>query len=62
MPELYRHKRFKKSYKKLSKKVQEVAKQRLLLFARNPFDTLLNNHPLRGKYERCRSINITGDF
>ncbi len=32
------------------------------LFVGNPFDSLLHNHPLNGKYEGCRSINVTGDY
>lgn len=62
MSEVVRHKKFKKSYKKLPAKVQLAAKQRLSLFASDPLNNILNNHALRGIYEGCRSINITGDF
>lgn len=56
------HKNFKKSYGKLPLKIQKVADDRLLLFARHPFAELLHNHPLKGKYIGCRSINVTGDY
>lgn len=35
---------------------------RLIIFTRNPFDQVLDNHGLRGKLNGCRSINITGDW
>lgn len=56
------YKNFKKVYKKLPTKIERAVKQRLRLFALSPFDAVLNNHPLRGKYLGCRSINITGNF
>ena len=62
MPELVRHRKFKKSYKKLPIKVQLAVKERLRIFAVNPFNEILNNHSLHGTYEGCRSINVTGDF
>jgi len=56
------HKNFKKQYKKLKKKEQKKVQERLELFLENPFNTRLNNHPLKGKYTDYRSINITGDL
>lgn len=56
------HKDFKKSFKKLSLKIQEKAKERLMLFEKDPLNPVLNNHPLRGKYLNHRSVNITGDL
>ena len=32
------------------------------LKAANPFDLRLNNHPLKGAYASCRSINVGGDL
>lgn len=55
-------KNFKKQYKKLSNKLRERCKERLLVFKENPFARELNNHALHGKYDSCRSINITGDL
>lgn len=55
------HKNFKKHYKRL-RVIQRKVDERLNLFAKDPFDPILNNHGLAGKYEGCRSINITGDY
>ncbi|MBI3627032.1 type II toxin-antitoxin system RelE/ParE family toxin [Candidatus Uhrbacteria bacterium] len=55
------HKHFKKQYKKLTA-VQNKVDERLGLFLADPFDPLLNNHALSGKYVDCRSINISGDY
>lgn len=35
---------------------------RIDLFTTDPFNAVLNNHPLHGEYEGCRSINVTGDL
>jgi addiction module RelE/StbE family toxin len=51
-----------KSYKKLSKKIQEKFDMRIRIFEANEFDVILNNHKLHGEFEGCRSINITGDI
>jgi len=53
---------FKKRYKKLPRSAKEKTIARLELLAQDEFAPLLNNHPLRGKYEAYRSINITGDI
>ena len=55
------HKKFKKQYDKL-KALQSKTDERLVLFMKHSFDSMLNNHALKGKYQGCRSINITGDF
>ena len=55
-------KNFIKQSKKLNKPVREKLIQRIELFTNNPLDSELNNHPLKGKYKKYRSINITGDF
>ncbi len=59
---VYFHKNFEKQYKKLEKKIQRKVQEKLKLFSENPFDSRLNNHPLKGKYTDYRSINITGDL
>ena len=53
---------FKKEYKKLSLKLHNQLRERLLLFLENQFNPLLNNHAVHYPYEGCRSINITGDL
>lgn len=55
------HKNFEKKYKILPKKLKEKVKERNINFVNNPFDPVLNNHALKGKYFGYRSINITGD-
>lgn len=53
---------FKKQYKKAPQKIKEKVKERINLFVQDPTDKLLNNHGLTGKFQGCRSINITGDW
>lgn len=55
------NKNFEKDYKKLPKNIQGQFKERILLFQKDQYDPILNNHSLRGKYLGCRSINVTGD-
>ena len=56
------HKDFTKDLKKQSLKVRDKTKERLYIFRHNPFDPVLNNHFLIGKWKGYRSINITGDI
>lgn len=55
------HKDFKKQYAKL-RALQRKVDTRLVLFMQDPFHPQLNNHALAGKYQACRSINISGDY
>lgn len=52
---------FKKDYKKLSLKLRNQLRERLLLFRENQFNPLLNNHSVHHPYDGCQSINISGD-
>ena len=56
------HKNFDKQYKKLKEEQKKRVKERLALFLENPFYSVLGNHPLKGKHQGYRSINITGDL
>lgn len=56
------HKHFEKKYKKLKESEKQVFKERRNVFLKNPFASILNNHPLGGKYKGYRSIDITGDL
>jgi addiction module RelE/StbE family toxin len=56
------HKNFEKKYLKLRPAEQKRFKERRDLFLRDPFDPILNNHALSGKYLGYRSINIGGDL
>ena len=55
-------KKFRKQYAKLQPRVRLRADDRLRVFVRDSFDPILDNHSLHGKYDGCRSINITGDY
>ena len=59
---LYRSSRFRRQWKRLSKKVRDEAVSRLEILQTKEFDPLLNNHTLSGKYAEYRSINVTGDI
>lgn len=60
---IYRlHKNFLKSYRRLPEKLKQAVKERIGLFCYDPFLQILNNHPLTGKYQGYRSINVTGDY
>jgi addiction module RelE/StbE family toxin len=51
-----------KKFRKLEKKLQLQAKSRILIFIKNPFSPILNNHLLHGDKKLIRSINISGDL
>lgn len=55
------HKDFTKDFKKIPPKIKKKFQERLLLFEKDEFDPVLNNHSLKGKYLGYRSINVTGD-
>lgn len=48
------HKNFDKQFEKLRANERKKTQERLQLF--------LENHPLKGRYNDYRSINITGDL
>jgi mRNA interferase YafQ len=54
--------KFEKQFSKLPKSLKTKVILRLELFTKDPFDSLLNNHPLRGEWRDYRSININADF
>lgn len=56
-----RHRKFLRKVARLPENIKRALAERLRLFADNPFNFLLNNHPLHGKLRTYRSINITGD-
>ena len=55
-------KRFDKQYNKASAKIKTAFDNRLQIFFENPFNPILSNHQLTGKYLGYRSINVTGDW
>ncbi len=56
------HKKFRKLYAKLRESEKQKFKERRNLLIIDPFNSVLNNHFLHGKYDGYRSINITGDL
>lgn len=59
---IFTHRNFDKKYAKLPEKLREQFKKRRDLFLRDPFHTLLDNHPLTAEWVGCWSINITGNY
>ena len=55
-------KHFEKDFSKLPKKMKTKAIAQLEVFIEDPMNSRLNNHSLAGKWNGCRSINITGDI
>lgn len=55
-------KSFDKQYARLPTTDKNRFRQRLELFQTNPYDKVLRNHGLKGKYLGYRSINIKGDL
>ena len=56
------NKGFNKDYRSLSQKIQEKFKERVVLFEKDQFNPILNNHLLKGKFLGYRSMNVTGDI
>lgn len=53
---------FIKSLEKAPRKIQISFRNRLEIFLSDPFNPILNNHSLKGKYVSYRSFNVTGDW
>ncbi len=56
------HRNFEKRILRLRAGERQRLRERLEIFLREPFAAILNNHPLKGKYVDCRSINTGGDL
>ena len=56
------HREFEKRYRALSRRERKRFKEQLTVFLRDPFDSVLRNHPLKGRYRGYRSINVGGDL
>lgn len=55
-------KKFIKEFQKCPTQIKTNFKARLEIFLADSYQPILNNHPLIGKLNNCRSINITGDW
>jgi len=56
------HKSFLKMYAKRPVRVQQKFKDVRSIFLKDRFDSVLNNHKLKGAWLGHRSINITGNY
>ena len=56
------HKSFEKRYKKLPEKIKRKVKERNVLFEKDPYNPILNNHALHGKFAGMRSNDMTGEY
>lgn len=56
------HRHFNRRFAKLPIKIQNKAIERIQAFISDPYNEILRNHILMGKYLGLRSIDITGDF
>ena len=54
--------KFIKDLKKAPQKIKISFRGRLETYLSDKFHPLLNNHSLKGRYEKYRSINVTGDW
>jgi len=59
---IFLHNNFTKKYAKLRQSEKIRFKERRNLFLDDPYDPILNNHALTGKYVGNRSINVTGNL
>jgi addiction module RelE/StbE family toxin len=53
---------FKRSYRKRPEWIKERIRNRLRLFAADPRNPLLEDHPLSGPLRGMRSFSVTGDI
>ena len=59
------HPDFKKSYKnRISSNPKLIAKttNRINIFKKNPQDSILKDHPLKGSRKNIRSLSVAGDI
>jgi len=59
---LRKHKKFIKSYNKLSPKLQSKVDAAVILFTKEPLHKELRNHSLNRKYKDFRSIDVDDDY
>ena len=53
---------FVKALKKTDVRIRKSFKEKIVIFAKNPYDPVLNNHELKREYAGYRSIDITNDW
>ena len=60
--EIFLHKNFVKKYDKLRSGEKKRFKERRDIFLKDPYNPILNNHALNGKYMGYRSISVAGNI
>ncbi len=53
---------FQKKLVRGNQKISQAFRDRLKIFLFESNDPILNIHKLKGKYEGCKSFNVTGDY
>jgi addiction module RelE/StbE family toxin len=59
---IYLTSKFKKAYKKLPKQIKEKAKAKEKIFRKDPFNPILETHPLHGKYRDYWAFSIDKSY
>lgn len=59
---IIRHKKFRKSYKKLTVSQQKKVDKAIAKFIKNPSDSTLKNHSLKGNLNNVRAISAGWDL
>lgn len=59
---VFSNKEFIKHYKNTDVRIRKSVDQKLLIFAKNPHEAGLRNHPLHDEWKGYRSIDITNDY
>lgn len=59
---IFVNKNFVKKYNKLQSSDKKRFKIRRNIFLQDPYNPVLNNHSLHGKYVGYRSISVTGNL
>lgn len=59
---IYFHKNFQKAYNKLERGIQHKVDEALSIFRKDPFNSKLRNHALKGHLYGSRAFSVTGDI
>jgi addiction module RelE/StbE family toxin len=54
--------RFAKQFKKLPIDIKKAFKDRLEIFLNDNYHPILHNHRLKGDFDGCHSLDISGDY
>ena len=54
--------RFKRAYKKLPLRIQDDFNEKIKFFAKNPNDSILKTHKLKGKLQTCLAFRLRNGY